>query len=587
VETTQEDFSDGVYERNLYASNCKGGSVEFAHRFDLNNDGYMDVLSSCWNISQLRVFWGEENGFDPGNYRQYPVSSMPGNSIFSDLNYDGYPELIIKTSKCLLIYWGQSGGPVPENRDSLHTPWTVGESSYTADLNKDGWLDIIVDRFSNSHAAIFWGGPAGYSVSNRTELPMLLGCQNIEVGDFNKDNWLDILFCERNYNWQHNRIYWGSESGYNASNQQDLPTTYGVHGTTVADLNSDGYVDLVFTHWDSPVTYIYWGNSSGYSSSNKQILNSGPAYGGSSCADINQDGYLDLLFFRTNTIPIIYWGSETGFSDGNTTTFGNCDNSTGGMIADFNSDGHLDIFYCGYYSYSYVYWGPDFAEYVSLPVSLDHHGMFFEPGNVYTREYKEEYISSVFDGGNAQLWQKISWDDSIPLGTEINMAVKTGDTPSPDSTWSEWVSVSNGNTIPHSPISRYIEYKATFVYTTPATLPKLREVRIEYKVLAQSVEEKHHIYTPTINLKSSNFTFPISFLLVLPRNARVSINLFDRTGRKITSLVNNQDFVKGNHSLIFKNENHNYSSGILFIKVRVNEPDGNQYYLNKKLTIVR
>jgi len=299
---------------------------------------------------------------------------------------------------------------------------------------------------------------------------------------------------------------------------------------------------------------------------------------------------MDILIFysfRTNTIPIIYWGSETGFSNGNTTTFGNCDNSTGGMIADFNYDGHLDIFYCGYYSYSYVYWGPDFTEYVSLPVSLDHHGMFFEPGNVYTREYKEEYISSVFDGGNAQLWQKSSWDDSIPLGTEIDMAVKTGDTPSPDSTWTEWVSISNGNTIPHSPISRYIQYKATFAYTTPAILPNLWEVKIEYKVLGQSVEEKYPICTPTINLKSSNFTFPISFLLVLPRNARVSINLFDRTGRKITSLVNNQDFVKGNHSLIFKNENHNYSSGILFIKVRVNEPDGNQYYLNKKLTIVR
>jgi hypothetical protein len=38
VETSQSDFMDGIYERNLYASNRGGGAVEFAPRFDQNND---------------------------------------------------------------------------------------------------------------------------------------------------------------------------------------------------------------------------------------------------------------------------------------------------------------------------------------------------------------------------------------------------------------------------------------------------------------------------------------------------------------------------------------------------------------------
>ncbi len=491
VETTQEDFADGVYERNLYASHRYGGTVEFAHRFDLNNDGYLEVFTSSWD--NLRVFWGQSDGFDPGNYREFSVSSRSGNSISSDLNCNGYPELITKTSSHLLIHWGQPGGPVPGNSFSISTPWTVGEASYTADLNKDGWLDIIVDRYNYSVSAIFWGDSSGYSESNRTELPMYVGCQNIEVGDFNNDNWLDILFCERDLSWLHNRIYWGSPSGYSASNQQALPTAYGVHGTSVADLNNDGYLDLVFTHWDSNVTYIYWGSSSGYSQTNMQILNSGPAYGGSACADINEDGYIDILFFRSNAIPIIYWGNETGFSDGNTTTVGICDVSTGGCIADFNYDSHLDFLLNGYYSYSYVHWGPDFNGYVSLPVSCDHHGMFFEPGNVYTREYKEDYISSVFDGGEIQLWLNISWDDSIPSGTDIIISVRTGETSSPDSTWREWVPVSNGGIIPDSLASRYIQYKAIFTYTTPAILPYLWEVRIEYGAINQLLVEPDYI----------------------------------------------------------------------------------------------
>jgi hypothetical protein len=38
IETTQEDFADGLYEYNLYASHREDGAVEFAGRFDLNND---------------------------------------------------------------------------------------------------------------------------------------------------------------------------------------------------------------------------------------------------------------------------------------------------------------------------------------------------------------------------------------------------------------------------------------------------------------------------------------------------------------------------------------------------------------------
>ncbi|OYD14892.1 hypothetical protein CH330_07205 [candidate division WOR-3 bacterium JGI_Cruoil_03_51_56] len=44
IETSQSDFGDGSYHSNIYASHRNGGAVEFEPRFDLNNDGYCDLL---------------------------------------------------------------------------------------------------------------------------------------------------------------------------------------------------------------------------------------------------------------------------------------------------------------------------------------------------------------------------------------------------------------------------------------------------------------------------------------------------------------------------------------------------------------
>ncbi|GAG79378.1 unnamed protein product, partial [marine sediment metagenome] len=72
----------------------------------------------------------------------------------------------------------------------------------------------------------------------------------------------------------------------------------GSHGASVANLNGDEYLDLIFTAWYDTQSYIYWGDSTGYSYSNMQILNPGYCYGGSAVADMNTDGYLDIVYHR-------------------------------------------------------------------------------------------------------------------------------------------------------------------------------------------------------------------------------------------------------------------------------------------------
>src|SRR4030042_3020595 len=94
LETTQQDFADGIYERNIYASHLDGGSVEFAPRFDLNNDGYLDLWTADASGPNVKIFWGDSTGYSPGLYTLFPTTGA-ANCDAADVNADGYPDFIV------------------------------------------------------------------------------------------------------------------------------------------------------------------------------------------------------------------------------------------------------------------------------------------------------------------------------------------------------------------------------------------------------------------------------------------------------------------------------------------------------------
>ena len=333
---------------------------------DLNRDGSPDIAFAIPSRSGRKstnslVYWGSKNGFSPDRRTELPTLGAEDVAA-ADLNGDGHPDLVFANSGDDVtydvnsyIYWGSPTGFAPYMRSELQGFGAV--SVTVAELNGDGKPDILlvnrnsgVDYGKGVASNIFWGNPHNYySTASMTSLPTH-GPYGIVAADLDDDGYTDILFTRTSdvaYGGARNAssyLYRGGPDGFATARRGDIPVSsaYTVHA---ADLNRDGYLDLVFAGEEEgkPAGIILWGGPDGYTAARKTVL---PLLqkrvGGHQIADLNRDGYLDLIFTAVYIGDMeIFWGGKDGYSTQNHEVF----KVGAGMptLADLNGDGQLDF----------------------------------------------------------------------------------------------------------------------------------------------------------------------------------------------------------------------------------------------------
>lgn len=368
---------------------------------DFNDDGWTDVLvdNSDHDDATLqfggRIFWGGADGIAPDRYSRVDVD-YPWASSAADFDRDGHLDILFSAvtpgRDALFVYWGGETHYSRERRTVLSL--TDGRATAVADLNGDGFLDVVGTSVEQSVAKIFWGGSDGFSRERFQVLPGFAPV-SAEVADLDDDGYADLILCNFWDPTDHHfgmpsYIYWGGPSGLSVSHRSEL-LTYGAHDAAVADFNDDGHLDIVFSNYrtdDSrdPPAYVYWGGDDGFDSRRRSLL---PAHGGAGmlAADLNRDGSLDLVFANHTTNEgnheldsQILWGSERGFHGAETT------------------------------------WLPGLGPHNMLTVDV---------GNRLTRKLEEEYVSSIHraDGTFSEI--QLLWDGETPHGTGLSFQVRT------------------------------------------------------------------------------------------------------------------------------------------------------------------
>ena len=89
------------------------------------------------------------------------------------------------------------------------------------------------------------------------------------------------------------------------------------------------------------------------------------------------------------------------------------------------------------------------------------------------------FLSRIFDAGSSVSWGAFSWNGQTPAGSTLRLYVRTGNTPTPDGSWSEFTELpSSGASVARS--SRYLQYRADLASSDPAQTPVLESVSATY-----------------------------------------------------------------------------------------------------------
>ena len=337
---------------------------------DLNDDGWPDLVFSNQGVLanydlDSYVYWGSKSGYSNTNRSLLPTHGAYGNAS-GDLNNDGWLDIVFANCRTSAgwdspnsyVYLGSGAGFSSSN--VLELPTHCGYPVSIGDVNLDSYLDIVFSNFFDGKTVeqplyLYLGSETGPSPDTRVELPATGSSGNF-IRDVDLDGWPDIAMSnQRSAAWAHNIdsfVYLGSAAGFSAEHRLGLPTVGG-YGTAVADLNGDGYNDIVFSNHTNGknyelASYVYWGGADGFDPNRRTEL---PTKGAidNAVADLNNDGWLDIVFscmwddtLEANIESLVYFGSPSGFDPQNPLklpTHG----ATGNAVADLNRDGYPDV----------------------------------------------------------------------------------------------------------------------------------------------------------------------------------------------------------------------------------------------------
>ena len=271
VEDSYEDFADGRLDasgQNIYVS--RSGSIRTIHRFDINQDGFIDLIFNSTHDSYAFIPPSVGTITKDRKIQRSELAVEGSRCVeIADLNRDGWLDLVIPQMFVdrSFILWGGVEGFSMERLQLLSV--LNGTSASAADLTGNGYLDLILGGHRTpptgppeSFVYIYWNGPDGLREDNRTLLPAK-AARGFAIADFDKNGLLDIFTCSydggRGERDVDSYLYWNRPvRGFSATDVKRL-FTHSAAGSIGADFNQDGWIDLAIAN------HKIWGDHIGHS----------------------------------------------------------------------------------------------------------------------------------------------------------------------------------------------------------------------------------------------------------------------------------------------------------------------------------
>ena len=503
--------------RRLFAARPKGGRP--------SGDGYHLVLANHFARNALgdidiSLYFGSPEGFSPERRLDLPGWGAV-EALCCDIDDDGRADLILANASensphrdpGSYVLRNTPNGFDPEPAWKLPTARAHGVCC--ADLDRDGYLDLVFCGFANPEILVFYGTEEGFDTEHPTRIRLERegvvydDPRWIYLADLDNDGWLDLVVPQI----AHDRsfVLWGGPEGFNMDRCQPLDAFHAACARA-ADLDGNGYLDLILgghipslnTPQDTFLT-IYWNSPEGLREDRRTLL---PAFGinAVAVADFDGDGLLDIFACsyhdgrRRDIDSYIYWNRpDRGFSESDFTRL--FTHSASACVADdFDEDGRVDLaiayhkVWGDHLGYSAVWHnGPDgFSpdRVTRLPSSGPHGMTAVGPGNIFDRGPEEYYTSAPFELPAGAAVERISWIATVPAKSWVRSQLRFAESPV-GLEIAEWIGPDGGNSwcksdqpIPSSHTTgRWLQYRLTLGALHGGSSPRVEEVTVHFDTM--------------------------------------------------------------------------------------------------------
>ena len=280
------------------------------------------------------------------------MTCSPGNIAAGDINKDGKTDMVILCgqNRTLTIFSGRGGGQFDvANGSPLLLPYPPNEI-VIGDMNKDGNADLIVGSHDSYVIMILTGdGKGNFDTARSSTVTMRGGSDphthGLGIADLNGDGYTDIVTANSTDN-DVSVMLQNSSGGFLPASGSPFAVGRSPYPLTIGDVNNDNHPDIVSTssHSSSRALTLLSGDGHGnFKRSDIPLRTANPWF--VAIGDINKDSFADLVMTHSERSELtVLTGSQNGtFTEVSGSPFNLGSSAWHVAIADVNGDTNPDV----------------------------------------------------------------------------------------------------------------------------------------------------------------------------------------------------------------------------------------------------
>lgn len=306
---------------------------------DVDHDGQLDIVVAQAS-NQITVMLGNGDG-TLRTHLQIDVGMNPQRVVAMDFDHDGFTDLATtnRDDNTVSTLFGDGSGGF----GGLQT-YTVGQSPASlvaTDINQDFAIDLVVGHVGGDQGVSVLLNDGNGSFQGSLFVETGIKSKNVIAGEFTGDGIQDIIVGDADLQVLRGRgdgTFFAPETIETGSS----PSEFEFFRVESLDVDLDGDSDLIFADTREEQIHVITNDGNG----NFTLAASTSANGRSlTKADVNSDGFVDLVVIKDGLVSIMGTGDGIFVSPAalSNKQISAGDGASSLAIADFNLDGHQDI----------------------------------------------------------------------------------------------------------------------------------------------------------------------------------------------------------------------------------------------------